>query len=128
MQEGFWRQPDTAALLIEHKSFTELLESLGCTVDVAPPVDGLVDAVYMHDPMIMTPHGAILLRMAKPIRSPEPAEFRKDLEGLCVPILGQLTDQAFADGRSRKIAAVLADFAGTGSRLGFCPTVGKRPN
>ena len=98
VQEGFWRQPDTAALLIEHKSFTELLESLGCTVDVAPPVDGLVDAVYMHDPMIMTPHGAILLRMAKPVRSPEPAEFRKDLEGLGVPILGQLTDPAFADG------------------------------
>ena len=85
-------------LLTEHKSFTELLESLGCTVDVAPPVDGLVDAVYMHDPMIMTPHGAILLRMAKPVRSPEPAEFRKDLERLGVPILGQLTDPAFADG------------------------------
>ena len=98
VEEGFWRQPDTSALLTEHKSFTELLESLGCTVDVAPPVEGLVDAVYMHDPMIMTPHGAILLRMAKPVRSPEPAEFRKDLERLGIPILGQLTDPAFADG------------------------------
>jgi len=48
VEEGFWRQPDTSALLTEHKSFTELLESLGCTVDVAPPVDGLVDAVYVH--------------------------------------------------------------------------------
>jgi N-dimethylarginine dimethylaminohydrolase len=98
VEEGFWRQPDTSALLTEHKSFTELLESLGCTVDLAASVDGLVDAVYMHDPMIMTPHGAILLRMAKPVRSPEPAEFRKDLERLGVPILGQLTDPAFADG------------------------------
>jgi N-dimethylarginine dimethylaminohydrolase len=75
-----------------------LLESLGCQVDVASPVEGLVDAVYMHDPMIMTPHGAILLRMAKPVRSPEPAEFRKDLERIGVPILGQLTEPAFADG------------------------------
>jgi N-dimethylarginine dimethylaminohydrolase len=48
--------------------------------------------------MIMTPHGAILLRMAKPVRSPEPAAFRKDLERIGVPILGQLTEPAFADG------------------------------
>ena len=90
--------PDTTELLKEHEQFTNLLESLGCQVDVASPVEGLVDAVYMHDPMIMTPHGAILLRMAKPVRSPEPAEFRKDLERIGVPILGQLTEPAFADG------------------------------
>ena len=90
--------PDTSELLKEHEQFINLLESLGCQVDVAPSVEGLVDAVYMHDPMIMTPHGAILLRMAKPVRSPEPAEFRKDLERIGVPILGQLTEPAFADG------------------------------
>jgi dimethylargininase len=98
VEEGFWRMPDTTELLKEHEKFTNLLESLGCQVDVASPVEGLVDAVYMHDPMIMTPHGAILLRMAKPVRSPEPAEFRKDLERIGVPILGQLTEPAFADG------------------------------
>jgi len=54
--------------------------------------------VYMHDPMIMTPHGAILLNMAKPIRSPEPNHFRADLERLGVPILGQLTAPGVADG------------------------------
>ncbi|MFM7124124.1 MAG: dimethylarginine dimethylaminohydrolase family protein [Actinomycetes bacterium] len=98
VEDGFWRMPDTAELLKEHEQFTELLERLGCQVDVASPIEGLVDAVYMHDPMIMTPHGAILLRMAKPVRSPEPAAFRNDLERLGVPILGQLTEPAFADG------------------------------
>ena len=98
VEEGFWRMPDTSELLKEHEQFINLLESLGCQVDVAPSVEGLVDALYMHDPMIMTPHGAILLRMAKPVRSPEPAEFRKDLERIGVPILGQLTEPAFADG------------------------------
>lgn len=98
VEEGFWRMPDITELLKEHEQFTNLLESLGCQVDVASPVEGLVDAVYMHDPMIMTPHGAILLRMAKPVRSPEPAEFRNDLERIGVPILGQLTEPAFADG------------------------------
>lgn len=98
VEDGHWRMPDTDALLREHREFVELLRALGCHVDVAPPVDGLVDAVYMHDPMIMTPHGAILLNMAKPIRSPEPNHFRTDLERLGVPILGQLTAPAFADG------------------------------
>lgn len=98
VQEGFWRMPDLDSLTEEHKSFTQLLESLGCEVEVAESVEGLVDAVYMHDPMIMTPHGAILLRMAKPVRSPEPAQFRKVLERMGVPILGELTEPAFADG------------------------------
>lgn len=96
--DGDWRQPDTDALLAEHTSFVRLLRSLGCKVHVASPIDGLVDAVYMHDPMIMTPHGAILLRMAKPIRSGEPTHIRNDLENLGVPILGELTPPAFADG------------------------------
>jgi N-dimethylarginine dimethylaminohydrolase len=61
-------------------------------------VDGLVDAVYMHDPLIMTPHGAIVLRMAKPIRAAEPAHARRDLERLGVPVLGELTTPAVADG------------------------------
>lgn len=98
VEDGHWRMPDTNALVAEHERFTRLLESLGCQVDIAPPVEGLVDAVYMHDPMIMTPHGAILLNMAKPIRSPEPAHFRASLEALGVPILGQIAAPGFADG------------------------------
>lgn len=98
VEEGFWRMPDTDQLIEEHQSFTELLQSLGAVVDVAESVDGLVDSVYMHDPMIMTPYGAILLRMAKPIRSDEPKHFRKTLNDLGVPILGELTAPAFADG------------------------------
>lgn len=98
VEAGHWRQPDLAALLTEHEAFTQLLTSLGCHVHVAAPLNGLVDSVYMHDPMIMTPHGAILLRMAKPIRSPEPKHFGDDLVRLGVPILGTLTAPAYADG------------------------------
>lgn len=98
VEEGLWRQPDAVALTHEHQSFVELLKSLGAVVDVAESVDGLVDSVYMHDPMIMTPHGAILLRMAKPIRIDEPNHFRKTLDDLGVPILGQLSAPGFADG------------------------------
>ena len=98
VEDGHWRMPDTEALLREHDEFVALLTSLGCEVDVAAPIDGLVDSVYMHDPMIMTPHGAILLNMAKPIRSPEPGHFRRDLERLGVPILGEVVAPGVADG------------------------------
>ncbi|MFM8776171.1 MAG: dimethylarginine dimethylaminohydrolase family protein [Actinomycetota bacterium] len=93
-----WREPDRTALVREHEQFVLLLEKLGCTVHIAGAVDGLVDAVYMHDPMIMTPHGAILLQMGKRVRRPEPAQIRRDLERLGVPILGELTGSAIADG------------------------------
>jgi N-dimethylarginine dimethylaminohydrolase len=98
VEDGGWREPDRAALLDEHRRFVDLLRRLGSTVHVADPVDGLVDAVYMHDPLIMTPHGAIVLRMAKPIRAPEPAHARRNLERLGVPVLGELTAPAVADG------------------------------
>ena len=93
-----WREPDRDALVREHIEFVDLLSSLGCTVHTAQAVEGLVDAVYMHDPMIMTPHGAILLQMGKRVRQPEPAQIRKDLEHIGVPILGELTGSAIADG------------------------------
>ncbi len=96
--DGAWREPDKSALLKEHQDLADLLKTFGAEVIVAPSIDGLVDSVYMHDPMIMSPHGAILLRMAKPIRSDEPGHFRKTLEEIGVPILGELTEPAFADG------------------------------
>ena len=98
VEDGAWREPDKTKLLSEHKDLAALLTKLGAEVIIAPPIDGLVDSVYMHDPMIMTPHGAILLRMAKPIRSQEPEHFQKQLEEMGVPILGELTEPAFADG------------------------------
>ena len=98
VEDAQWREPDRDALVPEHCEFVDLLSKLGCTVHTAQAVDGLVDAVYMHDPMIMTPHGAILLQMGKRIRQPEPAQIRKDLEKLNVTILGELTGSAIADG------------------------------
>lgn len=98
VSDAQWREPDRTSLVREHCEFVDLLNVLGCIVHIAEATDGLVDAVYMHDPMIMTPHGAILLRMGKRIRQLEPAQMRKDLERLGVPILGELGGSAIADG------------------------------
>ncbi len=96
--EAQWREPDRELLVSQHAQFVDLLRSVGAEVIVTEPVDGLVDAVYSHDSVIMSPHGAILLRMRKPVRRPEPGVMRSDLERLGVPILGELTEPAFCDG------------------------------
>ena len=96
-----WRVPDAAALARQHEAFCALLGDLGAQVEVAGALDGLVDAVYMHDPLLVTAGGGIPLRMRKPVRAPEPAHARAELERLGVPVLGELPEGAYADGGDR---------------------------
>jgi dimethylargininase len=96
-----WRVPDPAALQRQHEAFCALLEDLGARVEVASALDGLLDAVYMHDPLLVTSAGAIPLRMRKPARAREPVHAREELERLGVPILGALPEGAYADGGDR---------------------------
>ncbi len=96
-----WREPDPALLERQHEGFCALLEGLGCEVQVAGAAEGLVDAVYMHDPVMLTGTGAIPLRMRKPIRASEPDLMAAELERLGVPVLGRLPENAWADGGDR---------------------------
>lgn len=93
-----WREPDPAKLTAEHEAFGELLEGLGCEVAVAAPLDGLVDSVYVCDPVWVCGQGAIVLQSAKPQRVGEGEGMVADLEAAGVPIAGRLTGTATADG------------------------------
>ena len=96
-----WRTPDTARLERQHAAFVELLDGLGVDVELAEELNGQVDSVYMHDPVLVTGRGAIPLRMAKPARQAEPAAMATELERLGVPVLGTLGAPAYADGGDR---------------------------
>jgi dimethylargininase len=96
-----WREPDPARLEAQHEAFCALLEDLGARVEVAEALDGQVDAVYMHDPVIVSGRGGIPLRMAKPARRAEPAAMARELERLGVPVLATLDAPAYADGGDR---------------------------
>lgn len=93
-----WRRPDPARLIAEHEAFGELLESLGCAVVVADPIEGMVDSVYVCDPVWTCAQGAIVLQSAKPARVGEGEAMLPDLEAAGVPIAGRLTGDARADG------------------------------
>jgi N-dimethylarginine dimethylaminohydrolase len=96
-----WRTPDGAALIRQHDAFCALLAGLGAQVEVADALEGQVDAVYMHDPLLVTARGGIPLRMRKPARAREPGHAREELERLGVPVVGELPEGAFADGGDR---------------------------
>src|SRR3954449_41313 len=83
-----WRTPNPQTLESQHAKFVELLDGLGVEVEVAEALDGQVDAVYMHDPLIVSGQGGIPLKMAKPARMHEPQAAAQTLEGLGIPVLG----------------------------------------
>jgi N-dimethylarginine dimethylaminohydrolase len=96
-----WRTPDPATLERQHAAFVELLDGLGVEVEIAEALDGQVDAVYMHDPLIMSGQGAIPLNMAKPARKREPGHAKEEFDRLGIPVLGTFGGDAYADGGDR---------------------------
>jgi dimethylargininase len=93
-----WRTPDPGLLARQHEAFGQLLTDLGCQVEVAQAVDGLVDAIYVRDPGLVTGAGAVLFQMIKPARASEPAHLGAALEASGVPVVARLTGTARADG------------------------------
>jgi N-dimethylarginine dimethylaminohydrolase len=96
-----WRTPDPATLERQHAAFVELLDGLGVQIELADALDGQVDSVYMHDPLVMSGRGGIPLNMAKPARRREPAAARAEFERLGIPVVGTLAGDAYADGGDR---------------------------
>jgi len=52
--------------------------------------DGLADAMFTHDPSLVSDHGAILLNMGKPLRKAEPALHEQAYIQAGIPILGRI--------------------------------------
>jgi dimethylargininase len=93
-----WRPPDPVLLARQHEQLCQLLTDLGCEVELAAAVDGLVDATYVRDAGMVTGRGAVLFQMAKPIRGTEPGLLGVALEVAGVPVIAELTGTARADG------------------------------
>jgi N-dimethylarginine dimethylaminohydrolase len=93
-----WRRPDPGLLLAQHEAFCDLLAGLGCEVEVAPALDGLVDATYVRDPGLVTQRGGVVFQMAKPARQEEPGHLGSALEAAGVPVVARLDGAARADG------------------------------
>ena len=99
---AFWHyvsQPDLAKAQAEHDVLVATLRDAGCEVLYhQAELPDHADAIFTHDPVIVTDQGSIVLRMGKIERRGEEAAIATTLEGLGVPILATLEGEATAEG------------------------------
>jgi N-dimethylarginine dimethylaminohydrolase len=92
-------QPDLEAARIEHDALTVVLRGAGCEVLYhEAPLPDHADALFTHDPAIVTDAGAVILRMGKTARRGEEAAMAASFEALGVPVLAVLEGDATAEG------------------------------
>lgn len=92
-------RPRLAAAQQEHERFVGVLRGSGAEVLIHDaPQPGRADALFVHDPAIVTDAGAVLLRMGKALRRGEEAILGAALEHFGVPIFARLKGTATAEG------------------------------
>ncbi len=91
-------QPDLAAAQAEHEGFVALVRGSGAEIiEHDEPLDDHADAIFCHDPVLVSDRGAILLRMGKPLRRGEEEALGRTLERAGVPIAARLEGDALAE-------------------------------
>jgi N-dimethylarginine dimethylaminohydrolase len=102
---GHWSQfawraaPDRDRLIAEHEQFCSILTEFGAEVVVGQSViEGDPDAIYVHDPSLISNEGAIVLRPGKELRRAEIPAAEADLHAAGVPIIAALDAPACAEG------------------------------
>lgn len=92
-------QPDLALAQKEHADLTQIIRQFGAEIiyhDI--PLPDHADALFVHDPAIVTDKGAIILRMGKPLRQGEEAAQATLFTKLGIPIHYTLYGSARAEG------------------------------
>jgi N-dimethylarginine dimethylaminohydrolase len=96
---GYSAKPDLDAAEAEHDALVSMLRESGVEVryhDAALP--GLADSIFVHDPVIVTDRGTVVLRMGKELRRGEEGALGAALENMGIPILGTMQPPATAEG------------------------------
>ncbi len=95
-----YTQPlDAARLAHQYDRFAHHVARAGAEIEWIPGADdGLADSIFVFDPSVMTPHGAIVLRPAKTLRGPEAALHEALYERLDIPVIGTVEAPGTAEG------------------------------
>jgi len=92
-------RPDLDGARREHDALVDILRQAGAKVIYhSAPLPEHADAIFVHDPVIVTDRGAVILRMGKPLRRGEEAAMEHCLTELGIPILYRLYGSATAEG------------------------------
>ncbi|MCU0832670.1 MAG: arginine deiminase family protein [Rhizobiaceae bacterium] len=99
---AFWHYGagfDGAKAVAQYEAFADLVGSSGAEIVwLEDKGDGLADAMFTHDPSLMTDKGAIILRMGKPARMAEPALHEAAYRAAGIPILGRIEAPGTVEG------------------------------
>lgn len=99
---GYLHAPDAERLRAEHAAFVALVADSGAEVlyedEIVPVPTGLLDAIFVYDPAIVTDAGAIIAQPGKPLRRGEDDAMRRAMSEIGVPILGTVGGEATMDG------------------------------
>ena len=104
--------PDLGKVAAQHDGLVRTLRDEGAEVVVAEPMgNGFVKSVYVRDPLVTVPGGAVIGRMAVRMRRGEEPDITRIVAAQGMPILATLTGTATMEGGSFvKIAPGVAAF------------------
>jgi len=91
------KTPSFERIATEHRAYVAALRDLGLSVDVLPPLETFPDSVFVEDPALVFPEGAILLRPGAPSREGERDSMRDVLKRHFMAV-AELGENEFADG------------------------------
>lgn len=89
--------PDYDNILREHAAYAAALEAAGLAVEMLSPLEPYPDSVFVEDPALVFPEGAILLRPGAPSRLGETEDMRRVLQENFVVVL-ELDGYGYVDG------------------------------
>lgn len=96
---NYIEEPDFDEAVHEFTEFIKILEKHVPHINYLPASGEVgLDSLYAHDPVKFTPAGAIILKSGKKLRQPEAEVYKAFLEEKEIPVIGELTGDAVADG------------------------------
>lgn len=91
--------PDLSAAKAEYDQFVDLIARSGTEIHFAEDDDSIsMDAIYVRDASLVTDAGAVICRMGKGARDPEPANHRRWFEKNGIPVAGEITGSGMIEG------------------------------
>jgi N-dimethylarginine dimethylaminohydrolase len=95
---GWTRPPNLEVAAREHRQLVSLLEAAGARVYFLPEDSRTnLDSIYVHDPVLITDAGAVILQTGKVARRGEGPAMEDALKSWGVPILGTIEGGATAE-------------------------------
>tara|TARA_B100000949_G_scaffold220535_1_gene220574 strand:- start:152 stop:1036 length:885 start_codon:yes stop_codon:yes gene_type:complete len=96
---NFIEKPDYKKSIIQYEKFVDILNDNNVEILYIPEDEKTsLDSIYTHDPMFMTPNGAVIGNMGKKQREPETSMMKNYLAEIGIPIFGEIVNEGTLEG------------------------------